>query len=279
MEKSINAAGTVQHLDHFVLPVMNPDRAERFYVEALGGRVLTKMADPSVTRIFMKVGQNHIGLFSQNKATIPKPETLDSFPRCAFAAPAKDFERIASKIRSLSSLVGTIEKRGVSTGCGSHEGIAFADSEGNLVELFRGESDAPARLHHLHFDTLNLEESVRFYTDILKLTLLERDDGLAVIGVPSHQSIVLREVAELSPVTKTTYRGRHFAFHVKDGDFHAIVDRLHEAGIEERDEHGEREGRRPGQLGTYFKEPSGFRLQITNEDSATFAAHATARVA
>ena len=31
---------------------------------------------------------------------------------------------------------------------------------------------------------------------------------------------------------------------------------------------------RTGQLGTYFREPSGFRLQITNEDSATFAEHA-----
>ena len=55
---------------------------------------------------------------------------------------------------------------------------------------------------------------------------------------------------------------------------HTIVDKLHAAGIEERDEHGERAGRKPGQLGTYFREPSGFRLQITNEDSATFAAHA-----
>ena len=279
MEKSITAAGTVQHLDHFVLPVMNPDRAERFYVEVLGGRLLRKMTDPSVSRIFIKVGQNHVGLFSQNKATIPEPGTLDSFPRCGFVAPDKDFERIVSKIRSASSLVGTIQKKGIATGCGSHEGVAFADSEGNLVEFFREESKAPTRLHHLHFDTLNLAESVRFYTDILKLTLLERDDGLAVIGVPGHQSIVLHEVAQLSAMTRTAYRGRHFAFHVKDEDFHAIVDRLHQAGIEERDEHGEREGRRPGQLGTYFKEPSGFRLQITNEDSATFAVHAKARAA
>ena len=279
MEKSINAPGTVQHLDHFVLPVIDPDRAERFYVEVLGGRTLRRMVDPSVTRIFVKVGQNHVGLFSQNKATIPKPETLDSFPRCGFVAPGKDFERIVPKIRGVSSVVGAIEKRGISTGCGCHEGIAFADSEGNLVELFRGESEAPTRLQHLHFDTLKLEESIRFYTDILKLSLLERDDRLAVIGVPSHQSIVLHEVAELSAMTRTAYRGRHFAFHVKDEDFHAIVERLRQAGIEERDEHGEREGRRPGQLGTYFKEPSGFRLQITNEDSATFAAHATARAA
>jgi catechol 2,3-dioxygenase-like lactoylglutathione lyase family enzyme len=232
------------------------------------------MTDPSVVRIFIKVGQNHIGLFSQGKAAIPTPETLDSFPRYGWVVSGSDFEKIMLKLRAADGLVRRIKKRGIATGCGSHEGIAFADSEGNLMELFRGESDAPTRLHHLHFDTLNLKESVRFYTDVLKLALLERDDGLAVIGVPSRQSIVLHEVTELSPMTRTTYRGRHFAFHVKDEDFHAIVDRLHREGIEERDEHGEREGRRPGQLGTYFKEPSGFRLQITNEDSATFAAHA-----
>jgi catechol 2,3-dioxygenase-like lactoylglutathione lyase family enzyme len=276
MEKSPTVEGRVHHLDHFVLPVLDPDRAENFYREVLGGRTLRKMTDPSVTRIFVKIGQNHVGLFSQNKATIPKPETLDSFPRYGFVASASDFEKIMSKLRAADGLVRKIEKRGIATGCGAHEGIAFADSEGNLVELFRGEGDLPTRLHHLHFDTIDLQKSIRFYADILKLDLLERDKGLAVIGVPSHQSIVLHEVAELSPVTQTTYRGRHFAFNVTDGDFHAIVERLHQAGIDERDDHGEREGRRPGQLGTYFKEPSGFRLQITNEDSATFAAHAKA---
>jgi catechol 2,3-dioxygenase-like lactoylglutathione lyase family enzyme len=273
METS-NAPGVIHHLDHFVLPVIDPDRAEKFYVEVLGGRTLRKMTDPSVTRIFIKVGQNHIGLFSQSKAVIPEPKTLNSFPRFGFVVSGSDFDKLVLNLRAADGLVKRIEKRGMATGCGVQEGIAFADSEGNLVELFRGEGDAPTRLHHLHFDTLDLEASVRFYTEILKLSLLERDHGLAVIGVPSRQSIVLHEVAELSPATKTTYRGRHFAFNVSDDDFHAIVERLHQAGIDERDDHGEREGRRPEQLGTYFKEPSGFRLQITNEDSATFAAHA-----
>jgi len=87
--------------------------------------------------------------------------------------------------------------------------------------------------------------------------------------------VILNQASELSEVTKSTYRRRHFAFCVTDDNCHAIVDNLHAAGIEERDEHGEHEGRRPGQLGTYFKEPSGFRLQITNEDSAEFAQHSS----
>src|SRR5574341_1393670 len=112
MESSSHAAGIVRHLDHFVLPVVDPDRAERFYAGVLGGRVLKKMTDPSVTRIFIKLGQNHVGLFSQNKATIPQPEFLDSFPRHGFLAPASEFERIAARIGGASPLVKKIKKRG-----------------------------------------------------------------------------------------------------------------------------------------------------------------------
>lgn len=267
------AAGLVHHMDHFVLPVMDPGRAERFYLDVMGGRLLKRMSDASVARVFIKVGQNHVGLFSQTKAALPEPVTPDGFPRYGFVAPAGEFEAMAARIRAASRLVQTIEKKGFATGCGAGAGVVFADSEGNLLELLGG-GEGPTRLDHLHFDTLDLQESVRFYTEILKLSLLERDRGLAVMGVPTRQSIVLHEVAELSPVTRTAYRGRHYAFNVTDEDFHAIVARLRRAGIDERDDHGEREGRRPEQLGTYFKEPSGFRLQITNEDSAAFAAHA-----
>ena len=268
---SDHSAGIVHHLDHFVVPVAEADRAQKFYVEVLGGRVLKRMSDPSVTRIFVKVGQNHIGLFSQNKARMPDPGDLQGFPRHGFIAAAGDYDKITAQLRAAGARMRPIEKS--ARGCGPREGIVFADSENNLFELFRGESGGPVRLDHLHFDTLDLTDSVRFYTHFLKFPLVERDDHVAVMGVPGGQSIVLEQVAELSPATKTTYRGRHFAFNVSDDNFHPIVARLQEAGIEQRDEHGEREGRRDEQLATYFKEPSGFRLQITNEDSATFAAH------
>ncbi len=276
MSTATKAVGEVRHLDHFVLPAMDPDRAEKFYTEVLGGRVVTKHSDPTVTRIFMKVGQNHIGLFSQGKATIPKRESVNDYPRCAFVVPGDEFDKTAAKIQSMSSLVRQIAKE-TNSGCDLQQGLVFADSEGNLVEVFKGEQEKTTRVHHLHFDTLNLEESIRFYTGILSLTLVRRTNGTAVIEIPANQTVVLHQVKELSEVTKTTYRGRHFAFHVTDDNFHAIVNKLHQAGVEERDEHGEREGRRPGQLGTYFKDPSGFRLQITNEDSATFAQHASRR--
>lgn len=274
---STQARGEVRHLDHFVVAVMDPDRAERFYTDVLGARTLKKEGDASLTRIFMKLGQNHIGLFSQNKAKIPKREDVISYPRHAFLISENEYDRVVEKIRRASALVQEISGK-AGLGCIWQDGLAFVDSEGNLLEIAKAKGANKTRVHHLHFDTTDLDESVKFYTNILNFKVNERTDANAQVGISGDQGdqcIILHRVRDLSEVTKTTYRGRHFAFHVTDESFHAIVDTLHQAGIEERDEHGEREGRRPGQLGTYFKEPSGFRLQITNEDSENFARHAT----
>jgi catechol 2,3-dioxygenase-like lactoylglutathione lyase family enzyme len=269
----MGAEGKVRHLDHFVVAVMNPDRAEKFYTEVLGARTLKREDTPNMTRVFMKLGENHVGLFSQGKATLPKRESVASYPRHSFQIPEGEFDAMAAKIRRESPFIRDIQnERGV--GCCWDEGLVFQDSEGNFLEIAKAKGISKPRVHHLHFDTTDLGASVDFYKTILNCDIVEQNDGMAAVGVPSGQCVILNKVDELSEVTRTTYRGRHFAFHVNDENFHAIVDKLHRAGIEERDEHGEREGRRPGQLGTYFKEPSGFRLQITNEDSATFAKHA-----
>ncbi|HZA55469.1 MAG TPA: VOC family protein [Candidatus Udaeobacter sp.] len=273
MSAEAKAKGDIRHLDHFVVAVMNADRAEKFYAEVLGARTLKREDTPNMTRVFMKLGENHVGLFSQGKATLPKRENAASYPRHSFLVPEGEFEPMKERIRRESPFVREI--RGESgLGCCWNEGLVFQDSEGNFLEINKSKGIEKTRVHHLHFDTTDLNASVNFYKSLLNFSLLEQKDGMAVVGVPSNQCVILNKVNELSEVTKTTYRGRHFAFNVTDDDFHAIVDKLHQAGIEERDDHGEREGRRPEQLGTYFKEPSGFRLQITNEDSATFARHA-----
>jgi extradiol dioxygenase family protein len=189
-----------------------------------------------------------------------------------FWFPEGEFEQMKEKIRRESPFVRDIQGDS-GLGCCWKEGLIFQDSEGNFLEIAKGDGINKARLHHLHFDSRDLGASLNFYKNILSCTVIQQEDGMAVVGLP-NQCVILNKVNELSEVTKTSYRGRHFAFTVSDDDFHAIVDKLHQAGIDERDDHGEREGRRPEQLGTYFKEPSGFRLQITNEDSATFAQHA-----
>jgi catechol 2,3-dioxygenase-like lactoylglutathione lyase family enzyme len=273
MGGNMKANGDVHHLDHFVVAVMDPDRAEKFYTEVMGARTLKYENAPNMTRVFMKLGENHVGLFSQGKATLPKRENVNSYPRHSFQVPEAEYDQMAAKIRRESSFVRDINNEN-GLGCFWKDGLIFQDSEGNFIEITKTSGISKTRLHHLHFDTTDVKASVDFYTRFLNCTVQEQKNGVAAVAVPSGQCVILNQVDELSEVTKTTYRGRHFAFNVTNDNFHAIVEKLHAAGIEERDEHGEREGRRPEQLGTYFKEPSGFRLQITNEDSAEFARHA-----
>ena len=273
MGSETKSKGDVRHLDHFVVAVMDANRAEKFYTDVLGARTLKRQDAPNMTRIFMKLGENHVGLFTQGKTTLPKRESAASYPRHSFFVPESQFAEMEQKLRRTSPFVKEIQGE-KTLGCCWNEGLVFQDSEGNFFEIAKGKGISKPRLDHLHFDTTDLNASVQFYQNIMNFTVLEQKNAMAVIAVPSNQRMILNQVDELSEVTKTTYRGRHFAFAVYDTDFHAIVEKLHKAGIDERDDHGEREGRRPEQLGTYFKEPSGFRLQITNEDSATFAEHA-----
>jgi extradiol dioxygenase family protein len=226
-----------------------------------------------MTRVFMKLGENHVGLFSQGKVTLPKRESVNSFPRHSFQVPEGEYGSMVDKIRRASAFVRDIKsERDLS--CTWSDGIVFQDSEGNFYEITPAHGIAKPRLHHIHFDTTDLGASVDFYKRFLNCAVEQQNDGMAAVAVPSGQCVILNQVDELSEVTKTTYRGRHFAFAITNDNFHAFVDKLRQAGIEERDDHGEREGRRSEQLATYFREPSGFRLQVTNEDSATFAEHA-----
>jgi catechol-2,3-dioxygenase len=273
MGAETKAKGDVRHLDHFVVAVMDADRAEKFYTDVLGARTLKREDTPNMSRVFMKLGENHVGLFSQGKATLPKRESVNSYPRHSFLVPEGQYDQMVAKIRRESPFVKEMKGEG-GLGCCWSDGLVFQDSEGNFIEIAKAKDIEKAKVHHLHFDTTDLNASVDFYKRFMNCAVREQKDDMAVVTVPSGQCVILNQVDELSEVTKNTYRGRHFAFAVTDDNFHAIVDKLHAAGIEERDEHGEREGRRPGQLGTYFKEPSGFRLQITNEDSAEFARHA-----
>jgi catechol-2,3-dioxygenase len=273
MGTEAKANGDVRHLDHFVVAVMDAERAERFYADVLGARTLKYENSPNMTRVFMKLGENHVGLFSQGQATLPKRDSINSFPRHSFQVPDSEFDDMAEKIRGASPFVRDIAS-GSGSSCLWTEGLVFQDSEGNFFEITRAKEISKARLHHLHFDTTDLSVSVEFYKRFLNCTVERQSGAMAAVAVPSGQCVVLNQVDELSEVTKSTYRGRHFAFAITDDNFHAFVDKLRQAGIEERDDHGERAGRRSEQLATYFREPSGFRLQVTNEDSATFAEHA-----
>ena len=55
---------------------MDADRAEKFYTEILGARTLKRFDSPNMNRVFMKLGENHVGLFSQEKRPCPGARAL-----------------------------------------------------------------------------------------------------------------------------------------------------------------------------------------------------------
>src|SRR5215468_8266015 len=99
MGSSQNANGSVHHLDHFVIAVMDPTRAEKFYTNVLGAYTLKTQNAPNMTRIFMKLGENHVGLFSQGKTTLPKRDSAASYPRHSFIIPEANSEPMVEKLR------------------------------------------------------------------------------------------------------------------------------------------------------------------------------------
>src|SRR5919106_477993 len=173
MGAEINAKGNVRHLDHFVVAVMDADRAEKFYSEVLGARTLKRFDSPNMNRVFMKLGENHVGLFSQGKATLPKRESAASYPRHSFLVPESEYEQITEKVRRESPFVRDIQGEN-GLGCCWNEGLVFQDSEGNFVEINKSKGIGKTRVHHLHFDTIDLDASIHFYKSILNFNLLEQ---------------------------------------------------------------------------------------------------------
>src|SRR6266511_3957785 len=128
------AKGDVRHLDHFVVAVMDADRAEKFYTDVLGARTLKREDTPNMNRVFMKLGENHVGLFSQGKATLPKRENANSYPRHSFQVPEGEYDQMVSKIRRECSFVRDIKSES-GLGCPWNDGLVFQDSEGNFIEI------------------------------------------------------------------------------------------------------------------------------------------------
>src|SRR6266508_473041 len=180
MGDNMKVNGDVHHLDHFVVAVMNPDRAEKFYTEVMGARTLKYENAPNMTRVFMKLGENHVGLFSQGKATLPKRENVNSYPRHSFQVPEGEYDQMVAKIRSQCSFTRDIKSES-GLGCPWNDGLVFQDSEGNFIEITQASGIGKTRLHHLHFDTTDLKASVDFYKRFLNCTVQEQQNGMAAV--------------------------------------------------------------------------------------------------
>jgi len=273
-EAKLNTAPTgVRHFDHFALPTGSIDRSENFYSEVLGLRTIVKGAPRIAGGIFMKIGtQHHLGFFEHrpiNTGTMPKRETVHGFPRVAFAVPASEFAATAQRIRGACAIVAEIRETDVP---GADNGLAFVDPEGNIMEVFPSAACAAIAVSHFHFETPALGAALDFYTGVMNFSEIHRNADGAVLAIPSGQALVLHQVGELSAATQTYFDGRHFAFSVSDENFHAIVAKLAARGIQEGDNLGGNRHRKPGELGTYFQDPTnGMHIQMLNSDSSEFS--------
>src|SRR5258708_40275929 len=99
---------------------------------------------------------------------------------------------MAAKIRRASRFVKEIQNE-EGLGCCWNEGLAFQDSEGNFLEITKAKGIGKPRLHHLHFDTTNLEASVSFYKRILNFNLVEQKNGMLVSVFPSDHGFMLNQ--------------------------------------------------------------------------------------
>jgi len=271
--QSIAAPGEVRHFDHFALPTGSIDRSEKFYTEVLGLRTLVKGLPRIAGGIFMKIGtQHHLGFFEHrpvNTGYMPRRENVHGYPRVAFAVPASEFAAITQRVRAACAIVEEIHETEVA---GAEQGLAFVDPEGNIMEVFSSAASKAIAVSHFHFETPALADAVEFYTGVMNFTEVQHRANLAVLAIPSGQSLALHQVDELSAATKIYFDGRHFAFSVTDETFHAIVAKLEARGIEEGDNLGGTRHRKPGELGTYFQDPTnGMHIQLLNSDSSEFS--------
>jgi catechol 2,3-dioxygenase-like lactoylglutathione lyase family enzyme len=265
-------APKVERLDHYALPAADLARAKKFYTEVLFGKYLGDAIPAVLDGIFIKLGKNHMGLFSQRKSSIQKAENLASYPRCAFVVPAYEFDRLLPRIKSSSSLVEEFVAEKSIAGWGNRAGVVFTDSEENVLELIKGNTEEVSYLGHIHFETPNLDASRKFFGNVLGLSTFQESENIAVMGVSGNQAIVLHGVPALSEVAQTFYREKHFAFYITDDEFPLVVAKIRGLGIKESDDIAQGVPREAGDLQFYFQDSTtGLHLQLTNRDSTYFA--------
>jgi catechol 2,3-dioxygenase-like lactoylglutathione lyase family enzyme len=278
------AVAGIRCFDHAVLPVMDLWRAERFYTEVLDGAMFQKVgmnyrpppagSQPADLFIdppgaFVKLGRSHIGLFLQTQVPVQPPADVERALPCLGLAVAEGASAdLVQRVRAAGGAVGQEATR--TLGPISWRGVRCADSEGNCLELVATAAALADRpqvlgLHHLQAETCDLAATGAFYVDVLGLDIAAEGPGWLALAVPGGQYLVFHAVQALSPAMVGPYFGRHFAFHVDDDSFHAIVGRLRAAGIAEGDALGRNV---PGEYATYFYDPNGLWLQVLNHDSA-----------
>jgi extradiol dioxygenase family protein len=224
---------------------------------------------------FIKFGRQHLGFFLQRTTRVYPPAAPDQgYPCWGLSVAEEDFAATVQRVRAWGGKAGAEQTK--EFGRLRLRSVRCTDSEGNCLELvadprgrFNGRS--VTGLSHMHFETLDLSATADFYRQFLGMEVAAADEEAdwMSLGLPSGQHLIFHRVKELSPSTIGPYIARHFAFFMDDDSWHASVERLHAAKIEDRDiVPGIRA---PGDLDTYFSDPNKLLLQIKNSDSLAAA--------
>src|SRR5215470_2937850 len=191
----------LETLDHVAFPVRDLPRAEKFYLETVGLTFLTqrKNADGSPRHTYVKAGENIIGLNLPGIQTEPSPSGA---PRYAVA--------IGSE-QTLRSTVERIKQSGVV--CGAiHEhpstspfarSFRFTDFDQNHMEIcLRRQPLADICLSHVVFESTNLEQTKKFYTEALGLKPVGEEQHETFCAFPNPQMLRIQPVTAPSERTK-----------------------------------------------------------------------------
>jgi lactoylglutathione lyase len=117
-------------------------------------------------------------------------------------------------------------------------------------------------MEHIGIYARNIEESIRFYTEVLGMRLIERAPlndkvELAFLSFPGQEDVQV-ELIGRDPDTADEGLVNHLAFTVEDID--AAIDRLKQAGVAVSEEWPKTilDGRKIA----FFKGPSGEKLEL-----------------
>jgi catechol 2,3-dioxygenase-like lactoylglutathione lyase family enzyme len=250
-------------LDHIAIPVRDLERAEKFYIEAVGLKMLTqrKNADGSPRHTYVLAGENIIGLNLPGIQTEPSPSGA---PRYAIALSSEDaFHSTVEKIKAAGVRAGQVREH--RAGSFFVKSLRFVDAEQNSMEVcLRRDGGKEIYLSHVVFEATDLERAVRFYTRALGLTPAGAEGDETFLMFPNRQLIGLKPVVALSERTKKHGRAVHVALNVSQEDFDEMVAAVSEKGGRSHGDFRATDGLRPpGERSIYLFDPDTNELQIT----------------
>lgn len=285
----------VEHFDHFVVPVDDIVAAEDFYTDVFDCRIATfangapmryglnvhhRMVN-AVPHTFFIVAGKRIGVYLQDEPR-PKPEGVHGAPTCSFETTPEGLERIAAAVKARNALhEGPVDDDGpvaarslyLNDPAGNHFHVYVPSTPRRSPGNGDTESGTMTGMGYLQLEAPDLEESVRFYSEIFGLEVAEegRNRWLGVrevsLRLPSGQLLILTELP-FAPKGMTLNRheaGPHLAFYVPAERWDDLIGRLADKGIEHADRAVEIKDRRAKDLDTYFEEPAGYVVQLIGE--------------